>query len=81
MVHLIYIRTTQSVRSSAGMKSKEAELIQNLFLVGAGPSLNTWPRCAEHLEHRTSVRTIPGRVKTSNIFAPTFYFKPKSVHR
>lgn len=45
--------------------------MQKRFLVGAGPSPNTWPRCAEHLEHLTSVRTKPGRVKTSNIFAPT----------
>lgn len=58
------------------MKSSAAELMQNRFLVGTGPSLNTWPRCAEHLEHRTSVRTIPGRVKTSNIFAPTLIPHP-----
>lgn len=55
------------------MKSKEAELIQKRFRVGAGPSSNTWPRWAEHFEHRTSVRTKPGRVKTSNIFAPTLF--------
>lgn len=53
------------------MKSNEAEFIQNRFLVGEGPSSNTCPRWAEHLEQRTSVRTKPGRVKTSNIFAPT----------
>lgn len=53
------------------MKSREAELMQNRFLVGLGPSSNTWPRWAEHFAQRTSVRTRPGRVKTSNIFAPT----------
>lgn len=58
------------------MKSKEAELMQKRFRVGAGPSSNTCPRWAEHLEHRTSVRTKPGRVKTSNIFAPTLIHTP-----
>lgn len=53
------------------MKSIEAEFMQNRFRVGDGPSSNTCPRWAAHLEHRTSVRTKPGRVKTSNIFAPT----------
>lgn len=63
------------------MKSNEAEFIQKRFLVGAGPSSNTWPRWAAHLEHRTSVRTKPGRVKTNNIFAPTLYLHGKSTPR
>src|SRR5947209_19557136 len=32
--------------------------MQYLRLVGAGPSLNTWPRCASHLAQSTSVRSM-----------------------
>lgn len=63
------------------MKSNEAELMQKRFRVGTGPSSNTCPRWAEHLEHRTSVRTKPGRVKTSNIFAPTLILRTRSIHQ
>lgn len=55
--------------------------MQKRFRVGTGPSSNTCPRWAEHLEHRTSVRTKPGRVKTSNIFAPTLISRTKSIHQ
>lgn len=33
--------------------------MQYRILVGSGPSLNTWPRCALHLLHCTSVLSIP----------------------
>lgn len=42
--------------SSDFLKSRAAELMQNRFPVGLGPSSNTWPRWAPHLEQRTSVR-------------------------
>jgi hypothetical protein len=32
--------------------------MQYLLPVGGGPSSNTWPRCASHLAHKTSVRAI-----------------------
>lgn len=42
--------------SSDFLKSRAAELMQNRFPVGLGPSSNTWPRWAPHFEQRTSVR-------------------------
>lgn len=42
--------------SSDFLKSRAAELMQNRFPVGLGPSSNTWPRWAPHFEQRASVR-------------------------
>lgn len=47
--------------------------MQNLFLVGAGPSSKTCPRWAPHFEQLTSVRIIPGREIASKRFPPTNY--------
>lgn len=50
----------------------EAELMQNLFLVGAGPSSKTCPKWEPHSEQVTSVRIMPGRgFMRSKRFAPT----------
>lgn len=45
--------------------------MQNLFLVGNGPSLKTWPRCEPHWMHVTSVLMRPGWDMRSSRFAPT----------
>lgn len=45
--------------------------MQKRFLVGFGPSLNTCPRCALHLEQVTSVRTISGFAISSSRLPPT----------
>lgn len=45
--------------------------MQKRFLVGAGPSSNTCPRCAPHCEQVTSVRIRPGWEIRSSRFAPT----------
>jgi len=37
------------------LKLNAAELMQNLFPVGSGPSLNTWPKWELHFLHKTSV--------------------------
>jgi hypothetical protein len=58
---------------SAGWKFKEALLMQNLFLVGNGPSLKICPKCASHFEHCTSVRIIPGFLINNSRLAPTLY--------
>ena len=42
-----------------GLKSIEAELMQKRSPVGAGPSLNTWPRCEPQVLQRTSMRVMP----------------------
>ncbi|CAH1998989.1 unnamed protein product [Acanthoscelides obtectus] len=55
------------------MKFIEAELMQNLFLVGGGPSSNTCPRWAPHWAQVTSVRTLPGWDIRSKRFAPTIW--------
>jgi len=44
---------------SLGFKSSDAEFMQYLSPVGAGPSSNTCPRWAPHFAQRASVRTIP----------------------
>lgn len=41
------------------LKSKEAELTQNLSPVGFGPSSNTWPICELQSAHLASTRAIP----------------------
>ena len=46
-------------RYSCFFKSNEAELMQYLLPVGAGPSGNTCPRCASHETQRTSIRCVP----------------------
>jgi len=38
--------------------------------VGAGPSSNTWPRCAPHCAHTVSVRTMPWLRSTISVMAP-----------
>lgn len=45
--------------SASGANVSEAEFIQYRNPVGWGPSSNRWPKCASHLAHRTSVRTMP----------------------
>lgn len=57
--------------SESRTKSREAELMQKRLPVGRGPSPNTCPRCALHLEQLTSVRTIPGLAMRSSRLAPT----------
>lgn len=57
--------------SPAEWKLIDAELIQNRFLVGFGPSLNTCPKCEPHFEQVTSVRTISGFAISSSRFPPT----------
>lgn len=49
--------------------------MQNRFLVGGGPSPNTWPRWAPHSAHVTSVRILPGWDIRSKRFAPTIVDK------
>lgn len=39
----------------AGANLSASELIQYRRLVGGGPSLKTWPRCASHRLHNTSI--------------------------
>ena len=43
----------------AASNESDAELMQYLFPVGWGPSLNTWPRCAPQLAQDTSVLFQP----------------------
>ena len=57
--------------SPAAWKFIDAELMQKRFLVGLGPSLNTWPRWAPHLEQVTSVRILSGFAISSSRLPPT----------
>lgn len=57
--------------SPAAWNAIDAELMQNRFLVGFGPSLKTCPKWALQFEQVTSVRTISGLAITSSIFPPT----------
>src|SRR6185369_4851277 len=51
--------------SPSFLKSKAAEFMQYRRWVGAGPSSNTWPRCASHFWHNTSVRFMPNAPSVS----------------
>ena len=53
--------TTGRLLTSSPLAANRAQLnsCNSASPVGAGPSSNTCPRCASHLAHRTSVRTIP----------------------
>lgn len=48
--------------------------MQYLLRVGFGPSSNTWPMCALHLAHLTSVRTRSGFLRSNNRLVPDFFF-------
>lgn len=69
--YIFILKHHVSLFSLAGIKSRDAELMQNLLRVGAGPSSKTCPRWAEQAEQRTSVLTIPGRVRMSKMLPPT----------
>ena len=41
--------------------------MQYLSPVGIGPSLNTWPRCASHFAHLTSILFIPNELSSNSL--------------
>ena len=49
-------RTLRRTPASLALNKIERRRIQTIpFAVGGGPSSNTWPKCASHLRHNTSV--------------------------
>src|SRR5690606_8466623 len=57
------------------LRSSEAEFMQYRRPVGAGPSSNTWPRCAPHWLHTVSVRTMPWLLSRVSVMAPGMAFQ------
>jgi hypothetical protein len=49
----------ESYAAFAATNLNDAEFMQYRKCVGAGPSSNTWPRCASHSVHDTAVLAMP----------------------
>lgn len=80
LTYTYHCRLTRPLpEGSAGRKSSEALLMQNLLRVGLGPSLKTCPKWAPQLEQVTSVRTIPGFAINNSRLAPTVWHGVGSV--
>lgn len=77
-ISLVGVESTES-RFSSGTKANDVELTQNRFPEGLGPSSNTWPKCAPHFAHDTSVLTKPGFKARSIMFPPTVTRKHKKA--
>src|SRR5262249_21144168 len=51
-----FVEAGFSASSSGALSLSERELMQDRNPVGGGPSSKTWPRCAPHRWHITSIR-------------------------
>lgn len=56
---------------SAETNLSARELIQYRSLVGGGPSLKTWPRCASHRLHNTSILLMKKLLSGSVLILPS----------
>ncbi len=60
----LQVRIGPSDQDFDTLRSILAELMQNLWPVGFGPSGKTWPRCPPHLAQVTSTRRMPNELSS-----------------